>query len=406
MNRSATTAGCLTIVAAIALGCEEKKAPAPPPPEVQVFTVTPRDVPIYREWVGTIDANVNAEVRARVQGVIQTQDYTEGSVVKEGQLLFTLEPNTLKASQAEATGSYQRAKAAWDQAKIEVDRYTHLVAGGAASQMELDRNIALERAARAQVEAYSGTVQKTKIDLSYAQVLAPIEGIAGIAQVKIGNLVGKAEPTLLTTISNVNPVRVAFPITEPEYLNAADALKNPETMGNGEGYLELILANGKVYAKKGRLVVANREFDPRTGTMTLQALFPNPDLLLRPGQYGRVRAVVRNVKDALAIPQRAVAELQGITQVAVVGPQEKIEIRPVKLGERSGSFWIVTSGLKAGDRVVAEGLQKVKPDMTVVPKPFDTSALKQPDAASDTPELIPGAATPATPVPSGKPSGP
>jgi membrane fusion protein, multidrug efflux system len=269
--------------------------------------------------------------------------------------------------------------------------------------MELDRNIALERAARATMESYSGTVQKSKIDLSYAKVLAPIEGIAGIAQVKIGNLVGKAEPTLLTTISNVNPVRVAFPITEPEYLNAADALKKPETMGNGEGYLELILANGKVYAKKGRLAVANREFDPRTGTMTLQALFPNPDLLLRPGQYGRVRAVVRNVKDALAIPQRAVAELQGITQVAVVGPQEKIEIRPVKLGERSGSFWIVASGLKAGDRVVAEGLQKVKPDMTVVPKPFDVSALRQPDAATDTPELIPGATTPA---PSGKPSGP
>jgi membrane fusion protein (multidrug efflux system) len=401
VSRSTAASRFLVVLATLALGCEEKKAPpAPPPPEVLVVTVAPREVPIYKEWVGTIDADINAEIRARVQGIIQTQDYTEGSLVKEGQVLFTLEPNTLKATQVEAAGSYQRAKAAWDQSKVEVNRFKHLVEGGAASQMDLDHTIALERAARATLESYGGTVEKTKIDLSYAKVVSPIAGIAGIARVKVGNLVGKGEPTLLTTVSNVDPIRVAFPITEPEYLNAADALKNPEAIGKaGEGYLDLILANGKVYAHKGRLAVTNREFDPKTGTMTLQALFPNPDMLLRPGQYGRVRAAVRVVKDALVVPQRAVAEMQGVTQIALVGPTDQIEIRPVKMGERSGSFWIVASGLKPGERVVAEGIQKVRPGMTVAPKPFDTSTLKQPDAVSDAPAVSPEAA----PV---KPSGP
>jgi membrane fusion protein, multidrug efflux system len=388
---------------AFALGCEEKKKAEPPPPEVQVITVTPRDVPLYREWVGTIDADVNVDIRARVQGVIQSQQYIEGSFVKAGQVLFSLEPDTLKASTTEASGAVAKAREAVNYAHHEVERYKLLVAGGAASQMELDRAIASEASARAQMETYGGSLKKTKIDLSYAQVISPIDGIAGIADVRVGNLVGKNEPTLLTTVSSINPIRVTFPITEKEYLNAPEVLRDPEKIGKpNEGYLDLVLANGKVYPPKGRLFITNRQFDPKTGSITLQALFPNPDMTLRPGQYARVRAAVQVVKDALLVPQRAVQELQGIAQIAVVGPDDKIDIRKVKLGERTGSFWLVTEGLKPGERVVAEGLQKVRAGMTVQTKPFDASGLREPNGANDLPEAL--VARPETPpVDGGKP---
>lgn len=384
------------------VGCEEKKPPPPPPPEVQIVTIAPRDVALYREWIGTIDADVNAEVRARVQGIIQTQDYAEGSFVKAGQVLFTLEPDTLKASTTEATGALQKARESMNYSHHEVERYKLLVAGGAASQMELDRAIAAEASARAQVEAYGGSLKKTKIDLGYAKVTSPIDGLAGLADVRVGNLVGRNEPTLLTTVSSINPIRVTFPITEKEYLNAPEALRNPEKIGKpNEGYLELVLANGKVYPQKGRLIITNRQFDTKTGSITLQALFPNPDNTLRPGQYARIRAAIRRVDNALLVPQRAVQELQGISQLAIVGPEDKVEIRSVKLGERTGSFWIVTEGLKAGERVIVEGLQKVRPGMTVKTSAFDASALRAPDDTNDVPAVLTneGAGAPPAPAP-------
>jgi membrane fusion protein (multidrug efflux system) len=383
------------------VACESKEKAAPPPPEVEVISAAPQDIAIYREWVGTIDADVNAEIRARVQGVIQSQDYTEGSFVKTGQLLFTLEPDTLKASTVEASSAVAKAREAVNYSHHEVERYKTLVAGGAASQMELDRAIASEAAARAQMEAYGGSLRKTKIDLSYANVVSPIDGLAGIANVRVGNLVGKDEPTLLTTVSSINPIRVTFPITEKEYLNAPEALRNPEKIGKpNEGYLELVLANGKVYGQKGRLAITNRQFDPKTGTITLQALYPNPELILRPGQYGRVRAAVTQVKGALVVPQRAVQELQGISQLAIVGADNKVEIRTVKMGERTGSYWIVSEGLKPGDHVIVEGLQKVRPGMTVTTKPFDAAALRPPDTTSDVLEaLMPQHAPDAAAVP-------
>jgi membrane fusion protein (multidrug efflux system) len=367
---------------------------------VQIITVAPRDVALYREWIGTIDADVNADVRARVQGVIQTQDYTEGSFVKAGQVLFTLEPDTLKATTVEASGALAKAKESMNYSHHEVERYKLLVAGGAASQMELDRAIAAEASARAQVEAYGGSLTKTKIDLSYAKVVSPIDGLAGIADVRVGNLVGRNEPTLLTTVSSINPIRVTFPITEKEYLNAPDALRNPEKIGKpNEGYLELVLANGKVYAHRGRLAITNRQFDTKTGSITLQALFPNPDTTLRPGQYARIRAAVRRVDHALLVPQRAVQEMQGISQLAIVGSDDKVEIRSVKLGERTGSFWIVNVGLKAGERVIVEGLQKARPGATVTTSPFDASALRAPDETTDVPAIVAAQDAAASPAP-------
>jgi membrane fusion protein (multidrug efflux system) len=394
----------LAAALAFSFGCEGNKAkPAPPPPEVEVVTVAPHDVSIYREWVGTIDADVNVDIRARVQGIIESQDYTEGSLVKAGQVLFSLEPDTLKASTVEASSAVQKAREAMNYAHQEVQRYKTLVAGGAASQMELDRSIAAEASARAQMEAYGGSLKKTKIDLSYAKVTSPIDGLAGIADVRVGNLVGKDEPTLLCTVSSLNPMRFTFTITEKEYLNAPEALSNPEKMGKpGEGYLDLVLATGNVYGPRGRLITTNRQFDPKIGSITLQALFPNPDMILRPGQSGRVRAAVMQVKDALLVPQRAVQELQGIHQIAVVGPDDKVEIRKVKLGERTGSFWIVSEGLKPGERVVAEGLQKVRPGMTVQTKPFDASGLRVPNATSDLPLAVPPKEAP--PADAGRPS--
>ena len=241
------------------------------------------------------------------------------------------------------------------------------------------------------MEAYGGSLKKTKIDLSYAQVVSPIDGLAGIADVRIGNLVGKNEPTLLTTVSSIDPIRVVFPISEKEYLNAPEALRNPEKIGKpNEGYLELVLANGKVYPHKGRLAITNRQFDQKTGSIILQALFPNPEMTLRPGQYARIRAAMRQLKDALLVPQRAVQELQGISQLAIVGADNKVEIRTVKMGERTGSFWIVAEGSRQVSGSWSRDCRRSDPESWSSPSPsMPPSCASRTRPAMCLPHLIP-----------------
>jgi membrane fusion protein (multidrug efflux system) len=361
----------LFAVLAIA-GCrQEAAAPPPPPPDVTVADVEQKDVPIYVEWVGATDGNVNAQIRARVRGYLQSRSYNEGTLVRTGDLLFTIDPRPYQAALDQANGDLGRAEAAWTKAQQDVTRYTPLAAEGAISQQELDNAVQAQRAGRAAVESARAKVEQAKLDLDWTRVTSPIDGIAGIAVAQIGNLV---DPNaLLTTVSQVDPIRVSFPISEQDYLRYAPRIqvgKINERVAN----LELILADGTVYKERGTASAANRQVDAETGTMLIVALFPNSTNLLRPGQYAKVRVLTETRTGALLVPQRSVQELQGTYQVAVVSPDNKVAMRIVKAGPRVGSSWIIDDGLQPGERVIVEGLQKVRDGATVNPKPAAATA--------------------------------
>lgn len=387
--------------------------PAMPPLEVEVVQVEQKDVPIYSEWIGTLDGMVNAEIRAQVAGYLLKQHYTEGSFVRKGQLLFEIDPRPLQAALNQARGELakaegqvtqangqlaqanaQLAQAAANQGKtqLDVDRYAPLAQQKAITDQELDNAVqsnlgakagveaagagvetakAAIVAAKAAVEAARAAVAKAELDLGFTRIASPIDGIAGIAQAQVGNLINPTSGAL-TTVSTVNPIKVYFTLSEQEYLN--HTRPNP-TRGEWDAAsrkleLELVLADGASYPQRGRFFVADRQIDQKTGAIRLAGVFPNPGNTLRPGQYGRVRAVTSVKAGALLIPQRAVTELQGSYRVAVVGSDNKVNIQPVEVGDRVDSMWIIESGLKLGERVVAEGTQKVGPGMTVNPKPF------------------------------------
>src|SRR6266850_4745164 len=365
-------------------GCGKSEQPQARPPEVEVVQVEQRDVPIYKEWVGTLEGFVNAQIRAQVTGYLLRQTYKDGSFVRKDQLLFEIDPRTfhpvLNQSKGQlATAEQQLAQAEANQVKaqLDVNRYVPLAKEQAVSQQDLDNavqaNLAAEaavRAAKASIDAAKANVDTAQVNLGFTKVVSLIDGIAGIAQAQIGDLVGPT--TLLTTVSTVDPIKVYFPVSEQEYLNyikenpdAAKRAAQESKLG-----LELILADGSLYPRKGTFSLADRQVDVNTGTLRLEGLFPNPGNILRPGQFARVRAITTTKKGALLVPQRAVTELQGSYQVAVVGKDNKVSIRTVKVGERVGSLWIVQEGLKPGERVVAEGLQRVHADMTVNPKPL------------------------------------
>ena len=362
--------------------CSGKQAVAtPPPPVVSVAAVAQRDVPVYSEYIGTLDANVNADARARVQGILLEQHYTEGSRVKAGQLLFVIDPKPYEAAKLQAEGALAQAKAALEKATADVARDTPLVAKQAVSQQDLDNATAARDAAIGQVAAAQGQLQTALLNLGYTRVTSPVDGIAGIAQVRIGNLVGQSEPTLLTTVSQVDPMRVVVSLAERDYLALASRLAEFERIEAQGGThspdaraIQLVLADGSVFPYAGHLAIVGAQVNPATGTLTVQALFPNPDELLRPGQYARVRAK-QEVKQAVVVPQRAVAQTQGKDQVAVVGAEDKVEMRAVKLGATSGAFVIVEDGLKPGERIVIDGIGKVRAGQAVMAKPADTSAL-------------------------------
>jgi membrane fusion protein, multidrug efflux system len=351
------------------LGCSEKAAPPPPPPPgVRVTPVVQKDVPIYQEWVGSMAGNTNADIRPKVEGFLLTRLYEEGSQVSKGQALFQLDKRQSQAAVEQAEGNLAQAQAALAQAQIDVRRYTPLVKERAVSQAELDKAQSMEKASRADVDAKQAALDNAKLNLGWTAVVSPISGIAGIAQVAIGDLI--TPNTVMTTISNVDPIYVDVNIAEQDYLKFVREKKR-STGSN----LELILGDGTTFPHRGHVLFLNRQVDSRTGTIQVRGEFPNPGSVLRPGQYAKIRAVTELRKDAIVIPQAAVSELQGIYQVGVVGSDNKVTIKTVTLGPVYKDMWVVNSGLQPGENVIVEGLQRVRTGMTVTPAPFkDTQA--------------------------------
>ena len=361
-------------------GCKEPPPPPPPPPEVVVQPVDVRDTPVQAEFTGEIRGGEDVEVRARVAGYLQAQDYDEGTVVRKGQLLFLIDPKPFEATVARARPDVAEAAARHSRAEIQVNRLRPLVADNAVSQQDLDNAVASEEASRASQAAAEAQLTSALLDLGYTRVTSPITGLAGNRQVDVGSYVGSPQPTVLTVVSSLDPVRFDFTISEAEYLAYARATQAKAGKRSGPGpELELVLADGSTYPAKGKITVVGRGVDAETGTLPLQATFPNPDGLLRPGQFGRVRLPVTTRKNAILIPQRAVQELQGTYNVFVVGNDSIAQIRAIKPGNRVGSDWVITDGLEPADRIVVEGLQKVRDGVKVRPTaakaaPPDTTA--------------------------------
>jgi len=378
------------LAALAGMGCAESKAkPAgpPPPPAVQVAPVVRQDVALYNEAVGSLDGYVNAEIRARVRGILQAQRYKDGAMVKAGQVLFTIDPSEFRIAVESAQAALARAETARSHNKALLARRTELGASNVVSKQEVEDADAAARDAEDQVRTAQAQLQSAKLNLSYTEIRSPVPGVAGLAQVRVGNLVGQDGPTLLTTVSQVDPIRVNFPMSEVDYVKSADRLKQLDgrdlawatkqfakmTAGGAadDDTLELVLSDGSVYPHKGVIVAANRQVDASTGTIQLQALFPNPGNVLRPGQYGRVRLRRRDVgANALLVPEKALIQVQGTYSLAVLGEGNKVSIKKVEVGPTAGTSRVVTSGVKAGDRVVAEGVQKVSDGITVVPQPL------------------------------------
>ena len=368
-------------------GCEKGQGQqAPPAPTVEVVEVIQKDVPVYSEWVGSTDGSVNATIRAQVQGYLIKQLYREGDPVRKGQTLFQIDPRPFRAALDQAQAEWDQAKATWSKAKATLDqakadvarmeaqyaiakanlrRIKDLVDQELMSQKDLDDAVGAEQSAGASVNAAQAAAERARLNLGFTEILSPIDGIAGIAKAQIGNLVGPGSMEELTTVSNVNPIKVYAPMSEQEYLKYAQngGVRTQEV-------LSLILADGSVHPHQGVFAFADREVDVRTGTIKVAALFPNPGNLLRPGQFARVRAQTKIKKGALLAPQRAIMELQGSYQVAVVGSDNKVDIRPVKVAERVDKLWVIDEGVTLGERIVVEGIQKARQGMSVHPKPF------------------------------------
>jgi membrane fusion protein (multidrug efflux system) len=374
---------------AISLSACRKEKPAPPrPPEVEVVQVIQKDVPIVHEWVGTADGLVNATIRAQVTGYLIRQDYKEGDSVKKGQLLFEIDPRPFQAALNQAKGELARQEAQHANAKANLDRVKPLVAQNAVSKKDLDDAIGAEQSTLAAVIAARAAVENARLNLGFTRVTSLIDGMAGLAKAQVGDLLGPAvQGGELTTVSTINPIKVRYTVNEQAYIDFMRRFST-EAAGLQEARkleIELFLADGSRYPFTGTFYAIDRQVDVRTGTLRVEALFPNPRNLLRPGQFARVHVHIGTKKGALLVPQRAVTELQGSYQVAVVGPGDRVDIRPVKAGERVGSLWVIDEGLKPGERVVAEGAQKVRQGASVIPKPFAlaSSALHEAPAKSE-----------------------
>jgi RND family efflux transporter MFP subunit len=358
--RRAFAAALAVLGTLLGSGCKEAPPPAPPPPEVLVTDVVQQDVPIYTEAVGTTVGFVNAQVMPRVQGYLLKQGYPDGAHVTAGQLLFEIDDRPYKAALDQALGDLAQQRANLRKNQLDVAKYAPLAARGAVSKQELDTAVQATRASEAQVQAAEAAVETARLNLGWTRVYSPIAGIAGIAPVQVGDLVTPS--TVLTTISQVDPMKVTFPITERQYLHFADRIReHQDGRTQNDLDLQLILADGSTYPLPGHLSVFNRQVEQQTGTIQVQALFPNPDAVLRPGLYAKVRAPAETVRGAILVPQRA------------VGSDDRVAFRTVKVGEQVGGLWIIDAGLKPGERVVTQGLQKVKDGIVVSAKP-DTSA--------------------------------
>jgi membrane fusion protein (multidrug efflux system) len=371
----------------VGAGCTSKTAQGAKPgtSDVEVVQVQKEDVPIFAEWIGTLDGLVNADVRAQVTGYLLKQGYQEGAFVKQGQLLFQIDPRPFQAALDQAQGQLAQAHAALANAQavqrrteLDVQRYRPLAEQQAASQQDLDNSvqnnlaaIATVETAKAQIKTYEAAVETAKINLDFTRLIAPIDGIAGQAQLQVGALVTPGSG-IVTSVSTVDPIKVYFTVGEPQYLAWRQRFPTDadRQQADKELRLQLILADGSTYPHEGKFYFADRQVDESTGAIRIAGLFPNPNNILRPGGYGKVRAVIRKQPGALLVPQRAVSELQGGYQVAVVGADNKVDVRTVTVGDRVDNRWIVTSGLSAGDRVVVEGVQRMRTGVYVNPKPF------------------------------------
>jgi membrane fusion protein, multidrug efflux system len=328
------------------------------PPQVVVTTVMQRDQPIYREWIGTTQGDVNADIRPKVEGYLLRRAYQEGSYVTPGQLLFEIDPRQAQAQLQQAEANLQQARANLEKSEHDVERFVPLASQRAISQQELDNARSARSAAQATVGALQAAVNQARLILAWTHVTSPISGIAGLATQQVGDLV--SPQTVLTIVSTVDPIRVQYQVSEQDYLQ----FRNNSAMRNAA--LELVLTDGTRFPHKGHIALSGRDVDVKTGTITTVGLFPNPGNLLRPGQYAKVRAVTNVQRAAIVVPQRAVNELQGLQQVGVVAPDGTVSIRTVKAGERVGSDWIIEEGLRPGDRVITEGFSRVKSGMKVV----------------------------------------
>jgi len=348
--------------------CTNPPQEKPKPPIVKVANVIQRDVPINYEWIGTTDGLVNATIRAQVQGYLISQDYKEGTPVKKGQILFEIDPRPFQAALEQAKGQLAQQQARWTTAKANLSRIKPLAEQNAVSKKDRDDAIGMELAAHASVIAAKAVVDKAKLDLGFTKIRSPINGVAGIAKAQIGNLVGPGVTEELTTVSTVNPIKVYVSISEQEYLQAVERQKR--NVSQPTKNIVMFLADGSEYSYRGSFYLADRQVDPKTGTIRVAAIFDNPSNILRPGQFARVRATVATKKGALLVPQQSLAELQGSYFVAVVGPDNKVQNRPVKVSETIDGLQVVDKGLKPGERVVVEGIQKAKPGTPVTPTPY------------------------------------
>lgn len=355
------------------LGCTgTKAASAPPPPMVEVTPVVQQDVAVPSEWVATLDGFVNAQIQPRVNGYLIKQNYREGSLVRKGEVLFEIDPRPFKAAFDQAKAQLAQAEAQLGKAKLDVERDRPLAEARAIAQSQLDNEVQAELGARAAVEAAKANVEQASLNLDFTKVTSLIDGVAGIAQVQIGNLVSPG--SVLTTVSQMDPIKAYFTVSEQEYTDFHRRYPTEQTVEQArkKAELQLVLGDGTTYEHKGAISFADREVNPSTGAIRIAGVFPNPGNLLRPGGFGRIRTSVKTRTGALLVPQRAVTELQGSYQVAVVGEGNKVNIRPVTVGERIGSMWIV-DGINPGESVIVEGLTKVKEGTVVNPKPAASS---------------------------------
>jgi membrane fusion protein (multidrug efflux system) len=362
-------------VLTLATGCGKKEvASAAAPPEVEVVAVVQQDVPLYTECIATLDGYVNAQIQPQVTGYLMKQNYTEGTVVHSGQVLFEIDPRPFESALQQSKGQLAQAEAQLGKTRLDVARDTPLAKESAIPQAQLDNDIQANEAAQAMVSAAKAQVEQAQLNLDFTKVRSLVNGVAGLAKGQIGDLVGPT--TILTTVSQVEPIKAYFAISEQEYLKFAariSAVSEGRRQAPQKKSLELVLSDGSIYPRKGWVVLADRQVDVKTGTIRMAGAFDNPGGILRPGMFGRVRAVTGIAKAALLVPQRSVVETQGSYSVVVVGSNNQASIRPVKTGERVGQMWVITDGIKPGEQVIAEGVQKAREGLTVRPKAFNSA---------------------------------
>ena len=387
------------VTAAALAGCgdasKDLTKAAPPPAAVKIAPVIQRTIPLMIENVGQTRGSVEVEIRARVEGFLDRVAFEEGRPVKKGDLLYEIDPKPFKAALDRSKSDLATAEAAHAKARNDVARFKPLVEKNAISRQEYDTSVSMEEAAAARVESAKAMTRSAELDLSYTTIHSPIDGLAGKTEVKAGALVGRGQSTLLTTVSTIDPIRARFYLSERDYLVIVRKYREGPDEGKGtQAQFEMVLSDGSVHPHKGTFVFIERVVDPTTGTIMVEVNFPNPEKIVRPGQFARVRVPIDSIKDAILVPQRAVTELQATWSVAAVSPDNKIEMRPVKIGIRFGNLWQIESGLRAGDKVVVEGVQKVRNGVTVSPTPVEldeNGGEKQPAGAPKSDAPAPGA---------------